>query len=202
MEQRYQAVLAVVQDGWRVVEVARRAESPRSSASSIAGRGTLAQALVPPGSSSAPPPDSWAQRALEEEEGHPAAQTSWPPVSSGHSDKPQTVQGGARLSTTLMGIPASADSKTACPRRPEQAAGAEGERPTARPEGVTASRTPATGTVGLAACRQVDLVLPLATARPPRSSISGEQTVDARQGRPTCNGSRSAGRHRCTETES
>jgi hypothetical protein len=57
MEQRYQAVLAVVQDGWRVVEVARRVESPRSSASSIAGRGTLAEALVPPGSSSAPPPE-------------------------------------------------------------------------------------------------------------------------------------------------
>jgi len=27
-EQRYQAVLAVVQDGWRLVEVARRVESP------------------------------------------------------------------------------------------------------------------------------------------------------------------------------
>jgi hypothetical protein len=42
------------------------------------------------------------------------------------SDKPQTVQGGARLSTTLMGIPASADPKTACLQRPKQAAGAEG----------------------------------------------------------------------------
>ena len=86
------------------------------------------------------------------------------------------------------------------PRR-EQAAGTYGERPTARPE-VTASRTPATGTVDLAACRQVGLVLPLATARPPRSSISRGQTVDARQRRQTCNGSRSAGRDRCTETES
>jgi hypothetical protein len=72
------------------------------------------------------------------------------------------------------------DPKTACLRRPEQAAGADGERPTARPE-VTASRTPATRRVDLAACRQVGLVLPLATARPPRSSISRGQTVDARQ---------------------
>ena len=31
MEQRYQAVLAVVQDGWRVVEVARRLEVSRQS---------------------------------------------------------------------------------------------------------------------------------------------------------------------------
>jgi hypothetical protein len=29
MEQRYQAVLAVVQDGWKVVEVARRPTRPR-----------------------------------------------------------------------------------------------------------------------------------------------------------------------------
>jgi transposase len=31
MEQRYQAVLAVVQDGWKVVEVARRLEVSRQS---------------------------------------------------------------------------------------------------------------------------------------------------------------------------
>ena len=31
MEQRYQAVLAVVQDGWRVVEVARRLEVSRQT---------------------------------------------------------------------------------------------------------------------------------------------------------------------------
>ena len=31
MEQRYQAVLAVVQDGWKVVEVARRLGVPRQS---------------------------------------------------------------------------------------------------------------------------------------------------------------------------
>jgi hypothetical protein len=36
-------------------------------------------------------------------------------------------------------------------------------------------------TVDLAACRQVGLVLPLATAGPPRSSISRGQTVDTRQ---------------------
>jgi hypothetical protein len=43
----------------------------------------------------------------------------------------------------------------------------------------TASRTLATGTVDLAACRQVGLVLPMATARSPRTSISRGQTVDA-----------------------
>jgi hypothetical protein len=48
IEQRYQAVLAVVQDGWRVVEVARRVESPRSSASpSPAGGRWLRRLFLP-----------------------------------------------------------------------------------------------------------------------------------------------------------
>src|SRR4029450_3389212 len=44
--------------------------------------GETPELRVPHGSSSAQPPASWASRALEEEEGHPAARTSWQPASS------------------------------------------------------------------------------------------------------------------------
>ena len=99
-------------------------------------RGAPAEAWVPPGSSSARRPALWAVRALEEEEEHPAAQTSWPPASSGRpsssgswsswppascerlsSSEPQSSWPPASSGRLSSWPPASSGSRSSCARR-------------------------------------------------------------------------------------